>query len=257
MINNWDDLRVFLAVARGGSLTAGAKLLRLDPATLGRRISRLEADLGQALFLRSPQGYSLTPFGVDLMARAERAEDLLRGPEPSQPGQGLSGQIRIGAPDGAANFLLPQICTRIAQDNPSLDIQIVALPRVFNLTKREADMAISVSAPQAGRQIVQKIVDYKLHLAAAKTYLRGNAPILTLEDLKQHPIVGYIPDMIFDKELDYLSDTGTHLENAGLKSEASAYWKSHIGVDPNGYESQRCASKLLERIPAEDTAVER
>lgn len=208
MVNNWDDLRVFLGVARAGSLTAGAKLLRLDPATLGRRISRLETSLGQVLFYRSPRGYSLTSYGAEVLSRAERAEDLLRAPGKRQQQQGLSGQIRIGAPDGAANFLLPQVCSLISQDNPSLDIQIVALPRVLNLTKREADMAISVSAPQSGRQIVQKIVDYKLHLAAAKSYLRGNPPILTLEDLKQHPIVGYIPDMIFDKELDYLADLG-------------------------------------------------
>ena len=67
-------------------------------------------------------------------------------------------------------------------------------------------MAISVSAPIAGRLSVQKITDYHLHLAASEGYLARTGPILTRDDLKGHRIIGYIPDMIFDKELDYLSE---------------------------------------------------
>ncbi len=208
LLKNWDDLRLFLAVARAQTLSAAGKITQLDPATLGRRIARLEADRGAALFVKSPKGYALTDLGAQLLERAEAAEALLRfeGPDPSA--DSITGQVRIGAPDGCANFLLPQICARIGRDNPDLDIQIVALPRVFNLTKREADMAISVSAPVSGRQTVQKISDYQLHLAASATYLQGKAPVLDVADLAQHPIIGYIPDMIFDKELDYLADLG-------------------------------------------------
>ncbi|MFM7333976.1 MAG: substrate-binding domain-containing protein, partial [Tabrizicola sp.] len=84
----------------------------------------------------------------------------------------------------------------------------VALPRVFNLSKREADMAIAVSRPEAGRLTVQKLTDYRLHLAASRDYLAKAAPIRTPQDLQAHRIVGYIPDMIFDKELDYLAEIG-------------------------------------------------
>jgi DNA-binding transcriptional LysR family regulator len=87
-------------------------------------------------------------------------------------------------------------------------VQIVALPRVFNLSKREADMAIAVSRPEAGRLTVQKLTDYQLHLAASRAYLAAHPPILTAADLKAHRMVGYIPDMIFDKELDYLTEIG-------------------------------------------------
>jgi DNA-binding transcriptional LysR family regulator len=79
---------------------------------------------------------------------------------------------------------------------------------VFNLSKREADMAIAVSRPATGRLTVQKITDYRLHLAAQEDYLSAAPAITTLDDLKAHRIVGYIPDMIFDKELDYLAETG-------------------------------------------------
>lgn len=202
---NWDDLRVFLAVARAQSLSGAHQNLRLDPATLSRRITRLESAMGTALFVKSPQGYALTDAGAALMVRAEAAEAAIRSDQTVHPAQdGLTGQIRIGAPDGCANFLLPQVCARIGRDHPGLDIQIVALPRVFNLSRREADMAISVSAPKTGRQTVQKIADYHLHLAMATGYLQGKPRVLALDDLKQHPVIGYIPDMIFDKELDYL-----------------------------------------------------
>jgi DNA-binding transcriptional LysR family regulator len=116
--------------------------------------------------------------------------------------------MRIGAPDGCANYLLPQVCAAICDAHPGLEVQIVALPRVFNLSRREADMAIAVSPPAAGRLTVQKLTDYHLHLAGTRDYLARHPPITTRADLKGHRMIGYIPDMIFDKELDYLAETG-------------------------------------------------
>jgi len=209
-MQNWDDLRLFLAVAREQSLSGAGKQLRLDPATLGRRVARLEKNLQAVLFVKSPQGYALTEAGSQLMERAETAEQAMRVATAgvSAPSDRLSGQIRIGAPDGCANFLLPQVCAGIVAENPGLDIQIVALPRVFNLSRREADMAIGVSAPTAGRLVVQKITDYHLHLAASAQYLQDHPKITEQADLRSHRLVGYIPDMIFDRELDYLGDLG-------------------------------------------------
>ncbi len=205
---DWDDLRVFLAVARAESLSAAGKGLKIDPATVGRRIARLEEVTGARLFAKSPQGYALTEAGTRLLPHAEAAEraSLAAAESLSGPG-GLTGQIRLGAPDGCANYLLPQVLARICDANPGLEVQIVALPRVFNLSKREADMAIAVSRPEAGRLTVQKLTDYHLHLAASRSYLSKH-PLTGPHDLRHHRFVGYIPDMIFDKELDYLAEIG-------------------------------------------------
>ncbi len=199
---NWDDLRVFLAVARAHGLSGAAPVLRMDPATVSRRIARLEAELGVALFVKSPQGYALTDTGQRVLNEAEGAEGpMARAFEQgAEAGPGLSGQVRIGAPDGCANYLLPQVCAAVQRAHPELELQVLALPRVVNLSQREADMAITVSPPEAGRLTVQKITDYKLHLAMR----RDSAPPKTLADLKGRQVVGYIPDMIFDRELDYL-----------------------------------------------------
>ena len=207
---HWDDLKVFLAVAREESLSAAGRVLRIDPATVGRRIARLEAALGASLFLKSPQGYALSAAGERLLAHGEDAEQAMRAVTEALagPSEGLAGQIRIGAPDGCANYLLPQVCARIVNDNPDLDIHIVALPRIVNLSRREADMAIAVSAPSAGQLLVQKITDYHLHLVASRRYLRNHPPLKTVDDLRGRRMIGYIPDMIFDEELDYLNKLG-------------------------------------------------
>lgn len=209
---DWDDLRIFLAVARSESLSGAGKRLALDPATVGRRIARLEESAATLLFAKSPQGYALTEEGARLLPHAEAAEAAAAGAAEalarSEGTGGLSGQIRLGAPDGCANYLLPPVIAQISAANPALEVQIVALPRVFNLSRREADMAIGVSRPQAGRLTVQKLTDYHLSLAAHPDYLAKAPPLSHLSDLRDHRLVGYIPDMIFDKELDYLGDLG-------------------------------------------------
>lgn len=217
---NWDDLKVFLAVARTGSLTAAGHRLKCDAGTVSRRITRLEEAVGAPLFTRSLRGYALTQSGERFLAPAEQAEaaTLQLGEYGAADGRGLTGQIRIGAPDGCANYLLPQICAALSRENPGLELHIIAQPRVANLSRREADLAIGVSQPVSGRLRVRKITDYRLFLAGARSYLDSSTAIAGIDDIRTHPIVGYIPDMIYDKELDHLSELG--LETAALASNA-------------------------------------
>jgi DNA-binding transcriptional LysR family regulator len=207
---DWDDLRVFLAVARAESLSGAGKVLKCDAATVGRRVARLEDAVGAQLFARSAQGYALTDAGARLVPHAEQAEQAMMAAAEDLGGAAgqLTGQLRIGAPDGCANYLLPQVCAAICDAHPGLELHVVALPRVFNLSRREADMAIAVSPPAAGRLTVQKLTDYHLHLAGHAEYLARHPPVRTRADLQGHRMIGYIPDMIFDKELDYMAETG-------------------------------------------------
>lgn len=219
-------MRIFLSVARAESLSAAARAVRMDPATLARRIQRLENAVDTPLFAKSPQGYALTGAGERLLVHAERAEAAMQGAEEDLRGNTdtLSGVIRIGAPDGCANFLLPQVTAAIMDDNPDLTVQIVAQPRIISLSRREADMAIAVSRPSGGRILVQKISDYHLHLAASEAYLADH-PVADASDLGRHRVVGYIPDMIFDKELDYLAEAGAaHCNLASNLASVQLNW---------------------------------
>lgn len=210
----WDDLRVFLAVARGGQLQAAGRALGFDPTTAGRRISALETALGAKLFDRSPEGYALTEAGRGLLEHAQAMETQARAAAEEIGGHAdrLSGTIRIGAPDGVSNYLLVDACDELSRDNPDLQVQVVALPRLFSLSKREADLAITVSPPTAGRLTVRKIADYRLRLYARADLVAGLGPVRSMADLRTLRGIGYISDMIFDKELDYYALLGRETE---------------------------------------------
>ena len=212
----WDDLRLFLAVARHGRLVSAGRVTGLDPATLGRRIGALEEALGAKLFDRSPQGYALTEAGRGLIDHAQAMESMAAAAAAEVGGHAdrLTGTVRIGAPDGFANYLLIDACDALSRENPNLQVQVVALPRMFSLSKREADLAIGVSPPSAGRLTVRKIADYHLRLYAERRLAARLGPLKGIADLRDVRGIGYISDMIFDKELDYYALLGRQSEPA-------------------------------------------
>lgn len=225
---NWDDYRYFLAVARSGRLTEAGRQLAVDHATVGRRIKALETALGANLFDRSPQGYQLTDAGQRLVDLAEAMETSVVSSvaEVGGRGQQLSGAVRIGAPEGAAAYLIAEAATALCRAHPRLELQIVALPRTFSLSKREADIAIAVSAPDSGRLKFRKIADYTLHLYATKAYLARHPGIDTVEDLKSVRGIGYVPEYIYDKDLDYIPlvspDIKPHLTSTSVHVQLEA-----------------------------------
>ena len=225
---DWDDYRYFLSVARCGRLTEAGRQLGVDHATVGRRIKALEAALGANLFDRSPQGYQLTDAGQRLVELAEGMETSVVAAvaEVGGQGQSLSGAVRIGAPEGAAAYLIAEAATRLCRAHPRLELQVVALPRTFSLSKREADIAIAVSAPDSGRLKFRKIADYTLHLYATQAYLARHPGIETIEDLKRIRGIGYVPEYIYDKELDYIPlvspDIKPHLTSTSVHVQLEA-----------------------------------
>ncbi len=210
----WDDLRLFLAVARHRRLLVAGKSLGLDPATIGRRITALEEALGTKLFDRGPKGYMMTEAGRGLFPHAQMMENqaLAATEDVGEQIPRLSGVVRIGAPDGVLNYLLIEACDALSRDNPNLLVQAVSLPRLFSLSKREADLAIAVSPPSAGRLTVRKIADYGLSLYARRDVVESLGQVETLGDLSALRGIGFISDMIFDKELDYYALLGREPE---------------------------------------------
>lgn len=202
---NWDDLRYFLAAARHGQVTAAGQRLGVDQATVGRRIAQLEKRFDTRLFDKSPRGYELTAAGERLLSFAEEIEARVESAGEAIAGNAktLSGAIRIGAPEGVASHLISEGALELCRANPDLDLQIVALPRVFSLSKREVDFAVAVSPPTSGRLKVRRIANYRLHIVASRDYLERH-PVASREDLFACRGIGYIQDLIFDRELDYI-----------------------------------------------------
>ena len=203
---DWNHLQDFLAVARTGRLTAGAQRLGVDHTTLSRRIAALEAALKARLFDRSPQGYAPTAHGERLMVRAEAMESLMLSAqaEVGEADLSVSGVVRIGAPEGFGSYFLAPRLPQLAEQHPELEIQLVAIPGTLSLSKREADVAITLSAPREGRLISRKLTDYSLSLYGAPSYLDARPTLKTRADMKDHRFIGYIEELLYAPELDYM-----------------------------------------------------
>ncbi|GHC76872.1 LysR family transcriptional regulator [Limoniibacter endophyticus] len=205
---NWDDVRIFLAVARTGQILGAAKRLELNHATVSRRIAALEDGLKAKLLRRLTTGCELTPAGERFLETAERMEaDMISvRAEIADEGGEISGTVRVGAPDGfGVAFLAPRL-SAITEKHPSLSVQLVPVPRSFSLSRREADIAITVERPHEGRLVAAKLIDYSLGLYASKDYLTLHGMPESSKDLNRHHLVGYVPDLVINPSLDYAAD---------------------------------------------------
>ncbi len=204
---NWDLLRSFLTVARTGKLTKAARNLKIDHSTLSRRMKHLEWELDTQLFNRSLTGYELTKQGEKLLDQVERMETTVFGinQEFSEESSGVSGTVRIGAPDGFGTaFLAPRIGL-LLDAHPNLEVEIVAASRRFSLSKREADISIGLFEPTLGRHRAVKLTDYELGLYISRQHQERFSALKAVADLSNYPFISYIDDLIFTPELDYLS----------------------------------------------------
>jgi DNA-binding transcriptional LysR family regulator len=224
---DWDLLRCFLAVARAGKLTAGAKHLRIDHSTLSRRLLTLEQSLGAKLFDHSVTGYSLTPQGEQLLLRAEAIESSIFSLDP-EFGQSsrISGTVRIGAPDGFGTTILAPVIGNLAAAHPDLEIDLVATPRVFSLSKREADIAVALACPPHGRLHGRKLTDFEVGVYAAKAARALWENIENPDDFVGLPFIGYIEDLIYTPELDFLREISKSIVPRIRSSTLIAQWQA-------------------------------
>ncbi|MEO9337782.1 LysR family transcriptional regulator [Mesorhizobium sp. SB112] len=204
----WDDLRYFLEVARTGQLSSAARRLRTNHVTVSRRIDRLEHTLAAKLFERNPRGYILTPLGERLIASAETMEsEAVRFQTGASGGTAsLSGVVRLSTLEGFGNFFLGERLPVMAQAYPGLSVEVVTIQQIVSLSRREADMSISLNPPKTGAYTYEKITPYRLFIYGARSYLARHASIRNRKDLSNHPFIGYIEDMVFTPGLDYMSE---------------------------------------------------
>lgn len=202
---SWDDVRIFLAVARSGQILGAAKRLGVNHATVARRLTALENDINTKLLTRRTNGCELTHAGEEFLLSAERMEAEMLSIRSSlgDADVSISGSVRIGAPDGfGVSFLAPRLATLTAR-YPDLKIQLVPVPRSFSLSRREADIAITVDRPDQGRLVAKKLVDYTLCLYASRSYLAAHPAPRNIDDLPKHRLVGYVDDLVISPSLNY------------------------------------------------------
>ncbi|MBY0453853.1 MAG: LysR family transcriptional regulator [Burkholderiaceae bacterium] len=205
---DWDNLRYFLELARAGTLVGAARRLTVDHTTVARRLQALEKQLGQALFAREAGGHRLTEAGRLLLPQVEAMEAAFLAVQSSTSSdqQRLQGLVRIGTTEGFGNLVLAPQLARFAIAHPGLVIDLLALPRLVHLSRREADIVISLERPARGAVLVVKLTDYVLQLYGAQSYLAQHPPITQTDDLRGHSFISYVDDLLFSKELQILDE---------------------------------------------------
>ena len=178
---DWQDVRIFLALARHGSLSAAARTLAANHSTIARRLRSLEQSLGEKLVERRPEGYVLTQAGAHALEAAsdmEQAAQLLgRGTMDGAP----SGVVRINASPALSNGFLTSRLVELASRYPRLDIELATNHRAISLERHEADIAIRFGRPEDGDLVARPLttVGYGFYGTdnACRSVERGAAPV--------------------------------------------------------------------------------
>ncbi|MEW8999951.1 MAG: LysR family transcriptional regulator [Pseudomonas aeruginosa] len=206
---NWDDLRFFLEVARCRTATAASRRLGVDYTTVSRRIRGLEQCLGALLFENSRSaGFVLTPEGQGLLGHIESLEGTLQIACEQVSGStgGLSGHLRIGCTEAFGSCFVTAQMSHFLEHYPKISVDILPVPHFISLSRREADIAITLERPERGPYVCSRLCDYRLRLYATPEYLSRHAPIQRREDLAGHNFVTYVEDLAFSFKLLYLNE---------------------------------------------------
>ncbi|QGP78633.1 LysR family transcriptional regulator [Sphingobium sp. CAP-1] len=216
---DWDDLRVFLAVARARKMAPAARALGIDATTIARRLARLEKALDAELFEVGPGERTLTARGQELLRHAEAAESAALAAMEDVQGQEqrLSGHVRLSVAEGFGTWVLAPGMGDFNRRHPGIRLDLITASGFLNPSNREADMAVMLARPQRGRLTVRRLGDYRLHLYASPAYLERVGRPGKPADLRDCTLIGYVPEFIFSPELDYLDEVEAGLE-AKLRS---------------------------------------
>jgi DNA-binding transcriptional LysR family regulator len=147
-LRDWNDLKYFLAVARGGGLTAAAAGLHTSASTVSRHIDAMEGRLGVRLFLRQQRGYQLTDRGSELLTHVAEVERAMQAVERrSSASDEIRGQVKLALPESLANYLIAPNLPALRQRYPALQLELVVSRQLTDLSRREADLALRIVNP--------------------------------------------------------------------------------------------------------------
>ena len=185
---NWDDLRYFVRAAKAGTLAGAARAAGVEHSTVGRRLSALERSLGVTLFLRGPEGLTLTALGEELAPLAEAVEGAVLA-----FGEAVVSRrerVRLAVPSGFTGFFAKGIA-RLRAERPSLSVEILSGARPVDLKRGEADLAIRIGPVTDEELIMRKLGEVGWSLYASNAYLARRPVSADPTDLTGHEAIIY------------------------------------------------------------------
>ncbi len=232
---NWDDIKIFLEVARTERLSEAAKRLSMDTSTVSRRLHKLEEQLATQLFERTTDGHQLTGDGKVLVRSARRMEQdaQVAFSDIKQNNADNSGKVRIGVTEAFGNFFIAPNLMPLCEQAPKIQIDLLHFARDVKISRNEAEIAIAVERPKSTSMIVNKLTDYKLQLYANKHHAKALKKIKHVSELAEQSWVGYVDNLLFTQELAYLKDLSENIiptfQSTSIISQYNAI-KSGLGV---------------------------
>ncbi|WP_345816608.1 LysR family transcriptional regulator [Paraburkholderia sp. PREW-6R] len=209
---DWDDVRIFLAIARSGTLGAAARLTGQTQPTMGRRLRALEKSIGHTLFQRTRDGFVLTDEGNAVLLYAERMEEEALGFGRALSGkeEALTGKLRVSSSDWFGVHVLTPVFARFLARHREVSIELVTDSRLFNLARREADLVFRITPFDEADIVQRKLMhmDYAVYARAdvAAKYARPAASTETHDDAA-YTLIGMdshfaaLPDVLWAKRV--------------------------------------------------------
>jgi DNA-binding transcriptional LysR family regulator len=251
VLMNWDDIKIFLEVARAERLSTAAKRLSMDASTVSRRLHKLEESIATKLFDRTQDGHVLTADGDMLLTSAckmeQDAQHALSNIHSNN--EDNCGLVRIGMTEALGNFFVSPNLLSLQQHFPNIDVHLLLFSRYVKISRNEADIAIAVERPKSTSMIVSKLCDYKLQLYVHHNYLNNNLDAsveqnlaipshgITLDNLTEQKWVTYVDNLLFTDQLSYVKELEQYLDgefkaNFSSTSIISQYFaiKSGLGI---------------------------
>ena len=250
---DWDDLRIFLAAARAGSLTAAAARLGIDPATVGRRVARLETSLKSTLLIRSAAGLELTASGARLQDVALEAEAAMEAASKMGTLDAVSGTVRLSVAEGFGGTIIAPALPALHARYKGLRIELAENAGFLSPARREVDVAVTLSAPLETRLVVEPLAEYELGLYASREYIENYGLPEAASSLSEFDLVGYVDDLIYAPQLKYLDEICSGLRPALTSSSIRAQREIILASGGIGVLPRFMSGGLIRVLPSEVT----
>jgi DNA-binding transcriptional LysR family regulator len=214
-MQNWADIRLFLAVLDHGSLVAASEYLGLTQPSVGRRLTAMEGRIGAPLFVRSGRRMQLSDAGVAILDSARRMENEMMAIERSVEVQskGLCGRVTISATEGTGTEWLTPVLFDFHQLYPDITVSVLIESRAVDLIHREADIALRLGRPTQPDLIARRLVNIGFGLYAAQKYIDRAGSVRDIDALDRHQFVVLQTSEVAAKPPEAIAGTGKIIRN--------------------------------------------
>jgi DNA-binding transcriptional LysR family regulator len=251
---DWEDVRYFVALAQHGTLSATARALRVNHATVARRVTSLETQVGWALFERRADGYVLTPEGKAVLDEArpmdEAALSVLRRLD---AGTELNGLVRLTAAHWLVERFLVDRLGGLHERYPAIDLEFLVEARVRSLARREADIALRFGSPKDSELVGRRVAKLRFSLFVSPAYRKklqaGHAPaFISFDDESEFiPEAAWMTRQFGDKRFSFRANTQASQAAAARAGYGAALLPRYLAANDPGLVPIALGGRLPER----------